>query len=241
MAHAATIALLLTFVGRSFAESAVNRLTDEERHAGWRLLFDGKTANGWVEVTGKPFPTNCWTIDDGSLKSIVRSDGAQDIRTTDSFGSFDLQFDWKLLAGGNSGVKYMVQRVDEWTNKAGRQARARGIEYQLADEHHPDAADPVRRTGSVYSAIAPNPMLAPRLGSFNHSRIVVSKGRIEHWLNGTRVIDAAIDAAEVQKVLRGNRSKKGEPEQPLVEASPISLQNHSSETWFRNIKIRVLE
>jgi hypothetical protein len=138
-------------------------------------------------------------------------------------------------------VKYLVQRVDEWTNKAGRQARARGIEYQLADDDHPDARDPVRRAGSLYSAIAPNPMLPPRLGSFNHSRIVVASGRIEHWLNGTKVVDAALASAEVQKVLRGNRSKKGEPEQSLLEASPISLQNHSSEAWFRNIKIRILD
>src|SRR5438270_4668361 len=104
--------------------SEPNRLSDDEQHAGWRLLFDGCTTAGWVEVTGKPFP-KCWTVEDGSLKSIVRTDGAQDIRTTDSFRSFDLQFDWKLLAGGNSGIKYLVQRVDEWTNKAGRQARAR--------------------------------------------------------------------------------------------------------------------
>src|SRR5215467_13601532 len=142
----AKIAIIAAALGVAFAAPRPNRLTDAERAGGWRLLFDGKTTDGWLEVTGKPFPSNCWTIEDGSLKSIVRTDGAQDIRTTDSFRSFDLQFDWKLLAGGNSGVKYLVQRVDEWNNKAGRQARARGIEYQLADERHPDAADPIRRS-----------------------------------------------------------------------------------------------
>src|SRR5436190_9805313 len=234
-------ALYVAGVSVAFAASLPNRLTDDEGRAGWKLLFDGKTADGWVEVTGKAFPANCWTIDDESLKSIVRADGAQDIRTIDAFRSFDLQFDWKLLPGGNSGVKYLIQRVDEWNNKAGRQARARGIEYQLADPRHADAADPVRRSGSIYSAIAPDPMLAPRLGEFNHSRIVVSNGRIEHWLNGTKVIDAPIDSPVVQKILRNNRAKKGDPELPLLVESPISLQNHSSEAWFRNIKIRVLE
>jgi len=218
-----------------------NQLSDEERRAGWRLLFDGRTTEGWVEVTGKPFPTNCWTVNEDSLKSIVRTGGAQDIRTTGSFRSFDLRFDWKLLAGGNSGVKYLIQRVDEWDNKAGRQARARGIEYQLADEHHPDAADPTRRSGSLYSAIAPHPMVAPRIGAFNHSRIVVSKGHIEHWINGTKVIDTVIESPQVQRILRDNRTKKGQPELPLLMESPISLQNHSSEAWFRNIKLRVLE
>ena len=61
------------------------------------------------------------------------------------------------------------------------------------------------------------------------------------WLNGAKVIDTSIQSAEVQKILRGSRSKKGEAELPLLEESPISLQNHSSEVWFRNIKIRVLE
>jgi hypothetical protein len=235
-------AVIWIAVGRLVcAASDLNRLTAEEQRDGWQLLFDGHSTEGWLEITGKPFPSNCWTIEDDSLKSIVRTDGAQDIRTVSSFRSFDLQFDWKLLAGGNSGVKYLIQRVDEWNNKAGRQARARGIEYQIADEHHPDARDPVRRAGSVYSAIAPDPMIAPVLGSFNHSRIVVNKGRIRHWLSGAKVIDTAIDAPEVQKVLRTNRTKKGEPDLPLVSESPISIQNHSSEAWFRNIKIRVLK
>lgn len=223
------------------ADAAPNHLTDAERSAGWRLLFDGSTTAGWVEVTGKPFPAS-WTIDKGCLKTIVRKDGFQDIRTVESFGSFELQFDWMLLADGNSGVKYLVQRVDEWTNPAGRQARARGLEYQLADDHNADAAsDEKRVAASLYSAIAPNPRITPAIGSFNHSRIVVGKGRIEHWLNGTKVVASEIASAEVQKILRGSRSKKGEPDAPLVLESPISLQNHASEAWFRSIKIRVTE
>src|SRR3982751_1225830 len=86
-------------------DAAPNHLTGAERRAGWRLLFDGSTTTGWVEVTGKPFPAS-WTIDHGCLKTVVRKDGFQDIRTVDSFRDFELQFDWMLLAGGNSGVKY---------------------------------------------------------------------------------------------------------------------------------------
>jgi hypothetical protein len=217
---------------------APNRLTDAERRAGWRLLFDGATTNGWVEVTGKPFPAS-WTIEDGCLKTIVRKDGFQDIRTVESFRYFELQFDWKLLADGNSGVKYLIQRVDEWVNQAGRQARARGLEYQLADDHNSDAASDVKRVAaSLYSAIAPNPHITPAVGSFNHSLIVVTKDRIEHWLNGTKVIDAEITSPAVHNILRASRSKKDAPDAPLILESPISLQNHASEAWFRNIKIR---
>ena len=160
-----------------------NQLTDAERQQGWRLLFDGKTTAGWQEITGKPFPANCWTIEDASLKAVVRADGFQDIRTVEVFTSFDLQFDWKILQNGNSGLKYLIQRVDEWTNAAGREARARGLEYQLADDRNADAAsDPRRVAASLYSLIAPAPRIPPRIGEFNHSRLVVNGHHVEHWL-----------------------------------------------------------
>jgi hypothetical protein len=205
-----------------------NQLTGVERREGWRLLFDGKTTEGWQEVTGKPFPHNCWTIENGCLKTMVRSDGFQDVRTVDVFGSFDLKFDWKLLKDGNSGVKYLIQRVDEWNNAAGRQARARGLEYQLADDQNSDAASDLRRiAGSLYSIIAPAPRVPPVIGDFNHSRILVKGTHVEHWLNGFKVLEFETDTPEVGKL---------KPTSP----SPISLQHHSSETWFRNIRIKPL-
>lgn len=232
-----TKSICTLLVGASLALAAdPNRLTDEERAAGWRLLFDGHTTTGWQEITGKPFPVNCWTAEDGSLKALVRTDGFQDIRTKQSFTNFDLQFDWKILKDGNSGVKYLIQKVDEWTNAAGRQARARGLEYQLADDNNSDAAsDPRRVAGSLYSVIAPEPPVPPRIGEFNHSRLLVDHGHIEHWLNGTKVVVFDWRDAAVQKLLRG-MSPSGE----VVQTGPISLQNHSSEAWFRNVKIRVL-
>lgn len=218
-----------------------NQLTDAERRQGWRLLFDGRTTAGWEEITGKPFPANCWTVEDASLKALVRHDGFQDIRTAEVFGSFDLEFDWKILKDGNSGVKYLIQRVDEWTNAAGRQARARGLEYQLADDSNADAASDARRVaGSLYSLIAPQPRIPPRIAEFNHSRLVVKGRHVEHWLNGVKVVEFATDAAEVQKLLRNNLPAGSGANVRLAERSPISLQNHASETWFRNIKIREL-
>jgi hypothetical protein len=202
----------------------------------WRTLFDGKSSAGWLEITGKPFPAT-WTIEDGCLKTSPQPGGMQDIRTVEVFRSFELEFDWKLLADGNSGVKYLVQKVDEWTNKDGRQARARGLEYQLADDHNPDAAsDPTRVAAALYSVIAPVPKITPRIGEFNHSRLVVNGTHVEHWLNGTKVVEFSTGDAAVQKQLRTQRGKDGE----LLEEGPISLQNHSSEVWFRGIRVRRL-
>ncbi len=86
----------------------------------------------------------------------------------------------------------------------------------------------------LYSVIAPVPKITPRIGEFNHSRLVVHSGTVEHWLNGTRVVRYEIGAPEVQKQLRQLRKDDA----PIVFEGPISLQNHSSETWFRNLKIR---
>src|SRR6185369_8518857 len=95
----AVLALSLIGLG-AFAHE--NRLTDAERKQGWRLLFNGSTSEGWQEGTDKPFPTHSWAVEAGCLKALVRTDGFQDIRTADEFRSFDLEFDWKLLADGNS-------------------------------------------------------------------------------------------------------------------------------------------
>jgi hypothetical protein len=225
--------------GRGFSQTDRNRLSDTERRDGWVLLFDGASTSGWQEITGKPFPTNCWTIEDNCLKALVRMDGFQDVRTAETFRSFDLRFEWKLRERGNSGVKYKIQKVDEWVNAEGRQARARGLEYQLADDQDPDAAsDPRRVAGSLYSLIAPSPRVPPRIGMFNQSRIMVSEGHVEHWMNGQKVVSFETDAPEVAKLLRSNMA--ADDPGPIHEEGPISLQNHSSETWFRNIRIRRL-
>ena len=217
-----------------------NRLTGAERREGWRLLFDGATTAGWTEITGKPFPSHCWNIDDASLHALVRTDGFQDIRTTAVFRNFDLQFDWKILLRGNSGVKYLIQNIDEWTNAAGRQARARGLEYQLADDANDDAAsDPRRVAGSLYSLIAPVPRIPPKIAAFNHSRLVVNGRHVEHWLNGNKVVEFDTATPAVQTLLRVNLPKNSPPDTPLAESGPISLQNHASEAWFRNLKILV--
>jgi hypothetical protein len=228
-------ALLTAALALSAAD--LNRLTDAERRDGWRLLFDGATTAGWQEITGKPFPTNCWTVEGGALKAIHRKDGFEDIRTAETFRNFELQFDWKLGPGGNSGVKYLVQKIDEWTNAAGRQARARGFEYQLADPASDDInGDPRRFTAALYSLIAPASAAVPRLGEFNHSLLIVRGRHVEHWLNGVNAVEFETSQPDVEKLRRTYL-----PQSEFTSESPIALQNHGTEAWFRNLKVRVLE
>lgn len=204
-----------------------NTLTPAEQAAGWKLLFDGHTTTGWTEVTGKPFPAS-WTIEDGCLRSLAMR-SMQDLRTTDTYRNFELRWEWKIAPGGNSGVKYLVKKTDEWTNSAGRQARARGLEYQLYDDDSDGegAGDPTKQCGALYGLRTAIQKVPRPVGEFNESRLIVDGRRVEHWLNGVLVAGFSLDEPDVRKVTG-----------PVEGESYLSLQNHGGLTWFRNIKVR---
>ena len=242
---AATLFLSLPVAGQSNLE---NRLTADEQAAGWRLLFDGSTTQGWLEVTGLAFPNSCWSVENGCLRARPNPLGFQDIRTQGLYRSFDLQFEWRLAAGGNSGVKYLVQRTDRWQRKGEPEfsARARGLEYQLADDlGNPDArSSPLRATASLYSFLAPYRRVEVRPGSFHRSRIIVKGDHVEHWMDGVQVLDFDLTLPVVADALRQMRSKPqaGASSALLPERETfISLQNHASEIEFRNLKIKRLD
>lgn len=189
----------------------------------WISLFDGRTPAGWLEVTGQPFPAKSWVVEDGCLKARVVDGGFQDIRTEATFRSFELEFEWKIEPGGNSGVKYLIEKVDSWKapKGEGNHARGRGPEYQLIDDevNADSKGRPDKQTASLYGKIAPATHAAKPPGEFNVSRIIVRDGHVEHWLNGVKEL---------------------EYEAPVKE-SPIVLQNHHSVVWFRNLRIRRME
>ena len=212
-----------------------NTLTQAEKSAGWVLLFDGKTTAGWLEVTGQPFPST-WTIEEGSLHALNPGHGFQDLRSVVVARSFEFQFDWKIARGGNSGVKYLVQKTDRWTNAEGLQARARGLEYQLFDDESDPATDRRKLCGALYDAIAPASAAARPVGQFNHSMLVVRGAHVEHWLNGVKVVEFETSSPLVHDVL----VKLGGGGEVAAE-SFISLQNHGSPAWFRNLKLRRLD
>ena len=195
------------------------------RGQDWETLFDGSTTCGWIPVAGERFPDDCWVIEDGCLKSLVRKPTFQDIRTMKEFGDFELEFTWKIAAGGNAGVKYLIHKYDAWTPLGADRphARARGLEYQLTDDERSveTKKDPARGTASLYAKIAPVAPPVRAAGEWNESRIVVRRPGVEHWLNGRKVMTAAVPA-------------------DVPRQSAIALQNHSSECWFRKIRVRAL-
>ncbi len=142
-------------------------------------LFDGSSSKGWAEVTGKPFPTHSWAIEDGCLEgSAPYRRLLEDIRTVDGLSLFELQFEWKLAKPGVSSEREVfsgIQRMDDWTNKErSRAARARGLEYQLVDlDLRPMRPDPTRITGALLFFCSRRLNANRRIAVFNESRLIV--------------------------------------------------------------------
>lgn len=199
-------------------------------------MFDGQSTRWWRAVGGGPFPAQSWTVQDGCLKALVHKPDFQDIRTEADFGDFELTFEWKIAPGGNSGLKYLIHREDVWQPKGateGRHARGRGFEFQVAD----DAVmpKPEEQSGAMYAFLAPTRHTAKPVGEFNHARILRRGAAIEHWLNGDRVLDVRLDAPAIIE-----RMKQRKVPTEIPARTPIVLQNHSSEAWFRHLQIREL-
>ena len=259
-------ALACALLAPAVARAADNELTAQEKAAGWRLLFDGKTFANWEDPTKKSPPGDSFTIDDGCLKATARPHITEDLFTRDAFRDFELAFDWKIAPGGNSGIKYRIQdrvivaapqfrKFEDQVNASlknrapGRPARGQdyviGFEFQLLDNgRNADGRNAKTRAGALYEIFAPSRDTTRPVGEFNHSRLVVKGSHVEHWLNGAKVLDASLASPEVAQGM-ASRWGAGSPVYELLvkqprKTCPISLQNHDSEAWFRNVKIRTI-
>ena len=224
-----TFALLLACVA-AVAAPTVNQLTDEEKAAGWKLLFDGKTTEGWRTFKKNTFPTKGWIVEDGWLHCLGKSGG--DIISDGEFGDFELQWEWKQAAVGNSGVKYFVTETRD---------AALCHEYQMIDdEREPDAklANGKRVTASFYDVLKPTVTPATKQpGEINQSRIVVKGNHVEHWLNGVKVLEYECGSEALKAAIAASKFKTTARFGDKIQGH-ILLQDHHSEVWFRNLKIR---
>ena len=228
-AWGATALLLVSCAGPA-RSVAPNTLTPAQANAGWRLLFDG-TTQAWRGFNQPGFPAQGWAVDDGWLHHLPKGGGG-DLITREKFTDFDLEFDWRIAVGANSGVKYFI---DE------QRGSAIGHEYQLIDDAvHPDAAHGAnRQTASLYDALAPDHAPVQPAGAINHSRIVVRGQHVEHWLNGRRVVSYELGSPELATA-KATSKFKGEARWGTKFPTPILLQDHGDEIWFRNLRIRAL-
>lgn len=221
----------------------LNTLSEKEKKEGWQLLFDGKSTKEWTGTKGNGFPKSGWVIEDGIL-TVLGSTGADhhasggDIITKDQYGNFELSLEFKIPKGANSGIKYFV--VNDFPNQKGNYL---GLEYQIIDdENHADAKLGVngnRTVASLYDLIpAKNKKVKP-VGEWNQASIMVKGNHVEHWLNGSKVLEYERGSDEFRKLVAASKYKdlKGFGEMP---SGHILLQGHGDTVHYRNIKIRNL-
>jgi hypothetical protein len=219
-----------------------NTLTSQEKKNDVSLLWDGKTTTGWRAINKDKFPDKGWEIKDGTLHVVKLTElaTAGDIVTTAKYGAFDLQFEFKLTEGANSGVKYFV-------TENGNNNGAVGLEYQiLDDEKHPDAKQGVvgnRTLGSLYDLIPSlkNPRGLKKIGEWNNGRVIVyPDNKIEHWLNGYKIVEYQRGTPVFYALVA--RSKYAPLKDfGMTPEGPILLQDHGDNVSFRSLKIKVLK
>jgi hypothetical protein len=220
--------IILGFCAAAAAANATDNLSSAEKASGWKMLFDGTTFQGW-QGSRSQAPASGWTIADGAL---TRTGDAGDLVTVGEFGDFELSLEWKIGVRINSGIIYRVGINGSSTFET-------GPEYQILDDEH-IRESPTHLTGALYDLVAPSKNASYPVGEWNATRIVVRGWKIEHWLNGEKIIDC--DLASPEGKLLISRSKFATmPGFATFRRGHIALQDHGGYVSFRHIKIRELD
>ncbi|HEY0009429.1 MAG TPA: family 16 glycoside hydrolase [Tepidisphaeraceae bacterium] len=214
---------------KTVAPPPTNTLSEAEKAQGWRLLFDGQNTAQWRGYRKTEMAAG-WQVVDGTL---ARLGGGGDIITVDQFDDFELQLEWRISEGGNSGLFY---RVNEKL-PVGWQS---GPEMQVLDNtRHADGKNPLTSAGSAYAVLPPAKDVTLPVGAWNRVRLVVRGNHVEHWLNNEKVVEYELNSPEWKAAVQKSkfRDVAGYGQEKIGH---LVLQDHGDAVWYRNIKIRPL-
>jgi hypothetical protein len=220
---------------------------------GWISIFDGESFDGWRGYNKTDVPAR-WIVEDGAIKfngsgggEAQEGDGGDLIYDT-KLKNFELEFEWKVSKGANSGVFILIQEIE------GEPAYISAPEYQVLDnDNHPDAKlgkDGNRMAASLYDMIPAKPQNAKPFGQWNKGKILCYKGTIVHYLNGEAVVEYHLWTPQWQEML--DKSKFSKEAWPLAydlllncggpdKEGYIGFQDHGDDVWFRNIRVKILD
>lgn len=230
----ATAASLTPVVARAQGSGTDNTLTAAEQAAGFQLLFDGKTIDKWRANNATGVPAN-WSVADGAITA-AKGPGS-DLVSVDEYGDFELLVDFKVAKNGNSGIFY------RGVEAKGEPIYHSAPEFQVIDnEGHPDAKNgPDRYCGANYALDPPNPASACKpAGEWNSARLVVKGSHVEHWLNGTKVVEYELGSDKWKAQVAASKFKAWPP-YGTAKSGRLGLQAHGDEVAFKNLKIRALK
>jgi len=202
-------------------------MTPTTPHGEWRALFDGRSPDQWRGFRRDQVPEG-WQVVDGALTRVAR---AGDLITRDVFADFELELEWMVAEGGNSGIMYRVTEEADETYQTGPEMQV------LDDARHPDGGSRLTAAGAVYG-LYPAPVGAVKpAGEWNAVRIVVRGTHVEHWLNGVEVAVYELGSPEWEARVAGSKFRKW-PGYGRAAAGHIALQDHGDRVAYRNIRIR---
>lgn len=215
-----------------------------------QVLFDGSNLDAWTGYCKKKVPQK-WVIEEGTLR--FKDDGSRkmndpatggDLITRAKYGNFELQLDWKISKGGNSGIFYLAREVCAGGGKIGQPIYMSSPELQLLDNDvHQDAKkgkDGNRMAGSLYDLIPAVPQNAKPAGEWNSVRIRVNKGKVTHWMNGEKVLEYVLWGDAWRALNKGSKFESWPNFMDTAKEGHIGLQDHGDDVWYRNIKITKL-
>jgi hypothetical protein len=209
---------------------SMNTLTAAEQAAGWRLLFDGRTTNGWRGYKTTTMP-NGWHVADGML---AKDSSVDDILTNDQFGDFELVLDWRIGTGGNSGLFY---RATEEYEKVYWSAP----EYQLLDDANaPDGRNRLTSAAAAYGLYAAPAGIVKPAGQWNSTRVIARGAHVEHWLNDQKVVQYELWSPDWEAKVKASKFNDW-PNYGRSKSGFFAIQgDHDGVLALRNIKIRTL-
>lgn len=208
-------------------KDAQKKAAAEKEEGAFVRLLEGDAAKLWKGYGREGWPEG-WAIADGVLH---RSGSGGDLQTVAEFGDFDLRFAWKVAPGGNSGVMYRVSQEKG-------PAYLTGPEYQVLDDAaHQDGKNALTSAGSLYALYPPAKKVVKPAGQWNKSRIVVRNNRIQHYLNGAKVVDVELGGDEWKEKVAASKFAAWE-KFGKNERGHIVLQDHGDEVWYRNVRIK---
>jgi hypothetical protein len=222
----------------------VNALTPEEEAAGWELLFDGSTLDGWKRFNRDTIGP-LWRVEDSCI--IVQGEGLGEgsgvwggsLITLKQYGNFELVCDFKVSPGGNSGILYHVVEGAQYTHDY-----VTGPEYQVMDDEGwtGDSLHAAQTVGSNYDMFAaPATKITKPVGEWNTAKIIYNNGHVEHWLNGEKTVEFEEGSPAYNEAFENSKWNGTEyPDWNKFKTGSLSLQDHGAPIWFRNIKVREL-
>jgi len=219
-----------------FAQSASeNKLSDNEKQEGWKLVFDGKDLSGW-HTYGKKIVSSAWKADDGTIHfdASKKNDGG-DIVTNKEYQNFDLKLEWKISKNGNSGIMFDVKEDPQY-----KETWNTGPEMQVLDnDGHADGKIKKHRAGDLYDLIQSSSEPVKAVGEWNLAEIKNDKGKLDLYLNGVHIVSTTLWDDNWIKLVKGSKFS-AMPGFSKYKSGRIALQDHGCDVWFRNVKIREL-